>query len=289
MKYAKLLALVFLMAFTYGNDKSKENADTNTKRVERKMPEKIIESYDCLEGTAADNSVVKALEMAGEYIKGKAAIDSIAVSDSEQTNYGDQYIKEIKKSGELKIDETSRLNKRLETILNALLSKRQNPSKIKYNIYLLDDTTTINAYTFGGKIFVTKAIINKATSEDQLYAIVGHEIGHNEKGHIKSTLQQIKAAEKYFGKYKNLAFMVKQSIGNVFNQKNELEADYYGIGLVYTMGYDPCTFVSFWDTMAKKEGDYDKWEDFMRSHPYSATRSKCLKEHIRTNYKMECK
>lgn len=282
-----IVAIVCCLIYT-GNSGFNTTANANHFPAERPLPEVIDESYECLEGTAASNSIVKALEWAGEFIKQKA-IDTITVSDSEQNRYGDEYVTEMKKSGELKIDEKNPLTQKLRTILNRLLEKRTDASGIRYEIFLLDDTSTVNAYTFGGKIFVTKAIIKKAKNDDQLYAIVGHEIGHNEKKHIKSTLQQIKASEKYFGKYKDLAFKVKQSMSSVFNQKSELEADYYGLKLSYTLGYAPCSFVQFWDEMSKNEGGYSKLEDFMRSHPYSATRSKCLKAHIADNYKEACK
>jgi predicted Zn-dependent protease len=173
-------------------------------------------------------------------------------------------------------------------VLNELLAQRTNPSKIKYSIYLLDDKEMVNAFTAGGKIFVTKAIIAQCKNDDQLYGIIGHEIAHNEKGHIKKSIQELKASRAVLGDYSETYMELKQIAGGVFNQRAEVEADYYGLGLVYTLGRNPCSLISFWHEMETKEGQYNKLEDFLRSHPYSAQRAECMRRHIAQNFRQNC-
>lgn len=73
-----------------------------------------------------------------------------------------------------------------------------------------------------------------------------------------------------------------------FNQKNELEADYYGIDLAYKLDKDVCATVNFWNEMSKTEDPYNKLEDLFRTHPFSNLRAKCLQNHIQTNFHRNC-
>ena len=81
---------------------------------------------------------------------------------------------------------------------------------------------------------------------------------------------------------------IKKLLTASFNQKNELEADYYGINLTNELGYDVCTAVNFWKEMASNENSYNQLEDFFRTHPFSRLRAQCLTDHIRTNFGKEC-
>jgi predicted Zn-dependent protease len=127
-----------------------------------------------------------------------------------------------------------------------------------------------------------------AGKEGLLYAIIGHEIGHSETGHIKATIQDLQLSDKIFGEGGGTFFEIKKLLTASFNQRNELEADYYGINLTNALGYDVCTAVAFWREMASKENTYNEVEDFFRSHPFSDLRSQCLTAHIRSNFGKEC-
>ncbi|MBD0333096.1 MAG: hypothetical protein ICV66_10600 [Chitinophagaceae bacterium] len=53
-------------------------------------------------------------------------------------------------------------------------------------------------------------------------------------GHIKKTIQDMQLSEKVFGKENGAtAFYITRLLTTSFNQRNELEADYYGTDLIY--------------------------------------------------------
>jgi predicted Zn-dependent protease len=83
-------------------------------------------------------------------------------------------------------------------------------------------------------------------------------------------------------------FQLKKLLTAATNQKNELEADYYGINLTNDLGYDVCTAVAFWKEMASNENSYSQMEDFFRTHPFSGLRAQCLSNHISNNFKKDC-
>jgi predicted Zn-dependent protease len=283
MKNIGLLFLVFLLFSC--TEFSSNDANSPNAGNKRKLPAKMQYSYECLD---VDSGKISDLWSKADNIISKVATFNIEVSDEDQMKFADTFLIEALKDKNFVIDVASPVNAKLKTILTNLVAARSQPTDIVYKIYLLQDTATINAYTLGGKIFITSAMINKCTSDDQLYAIIGHEIGHNEKGHIKSAIKQLKASNKYFGKWGETFLVIKRFLTGSFNHKNELEADYFGLDLAWKLGYDICAIRSFWDDMAKGE-ERNSIIDFFRTHPYSDTRSKCLVNHIKTNFEVECK
>ncbi len=276
-----LLASLFIISCgELSGDKNKE-----IKGTVRDLPKNMRYQYDCLKD---DSSSVADLWGKADNIINKIATYDIEVTDEEQVKYGDTFLIESMKDKKFVIDNAAPVNTKLQTILKDLVQERPSPSGIEYKIFLLEDTATINAYTVGGKIFITTAMISKCKNDDQLYAIIGHEIGHNEKGHIKASLKQLKASRELFGEWGEALLSIKKLLTGSFNQKNELEADYYGLDLSWKLGKDICAIKTFWDDLAKGE-EREDWFDFFRTHPYSDTRSKCLTTHIKKNFGVDCK
>lgn len=262
-----------------------EESNVEISGKERRLPDNIVYSYECLK--ADTNALSENWEKADNLIS-KVTTFNIEVTDAEQVAFGEQFMKEAEQDKSFIIDSVSPVNAKLDSILHNLLRKRQDPTGITYKIYLLQDSANVNAYTVGGKIFVTHAMIDKCKNDDQLYAIIGHEIGHNEKGHIKNTIKQMKASKKFFGEWGDFFFAAKKLLTGSFNQKNELEADYFGLDLTWQLGYEVCAIQSFWDEMAKDEQRSSSL-DFLRTHPYSDIRSSCIANHLQTNFDVGCK
>lgn len=282
MKNIIAIFLVMLLAACNENT-STSNKDESGKG--KPLPANMKYSYACIETDTSDLSNILGK---ADNILNKVATFNIKVTDEEQMLYGDTFLIEAKKDKNFVINTTSPEIPKLQKILDNLVSARINPTNILYAIYLLDDTATINAYTVGGKIFITQAMLNKCKNDDQLYAIIGHEIGHNEKGHIKASLKQLKASNRFFGEWGESFIVIKRLLTGSFNRKNELEADYFGLDLSWKLGYDVCAIRSFWDDMAKGE-ERNAINDFFNTHPYSDTRSQCLVSHIATNFSITCK
>jgi len=279
-----IIAVLSIMTLAACNENAgKTTIDESGKG--RPLPANMKYSYDCME---TDTSDISNILGKADNILNKVATFNIKVSDEEQMLFGDTFLIEAVKDKNFVIDTSSREIPKLKKILNDLVESRVKPTNIRYTIYLVQDTATINAYTVGGKIFITQAMLDKCKNDDQLYAIIGHEIGHNEKGHIKSSIKQLKASNRVFGKWGGSFMAIKKLLTGSFNRKNELEADYFGLDLSWKLGYDVCAIRSFWDDMAKGE-ERNAINDFFNTHPYSDTRSKCLVSHIQTNFSIGCK
>jgi predicted Zn-dependent protease len=251
-------------------------------------PKEITYSYSCLDSAISGRPMNRRITQASDLLRDLAVSDK-EITDSVQTAYGKMFHEDMVQQGGFKLINDKALSQTLNTVLKDLLAKRQKPSAIHYMIYALDDTT-INAFTFGGRIYITKAMLQKCQGKDALlYAIIGHEIGHSEVGHIKATIKELVLANNIFGESAgSTVFELKKMLTASFNQKNELEADYYGINLTNELGYDVCTAVAFWKEMASQENRYSQVEDFFRTHPFSNLRSECLSNHIRANFGKNC-
>jgi predicted Zn-dependent protease len=248
----------------------------------------ITYSYSCLDSTFSAKPINKKIDKVSGILR-DFAISKNSITDSMQTAYGKEFHQAMTDEGAFVIVNNATAQKKLNTVLEDLLSARKNPSKIQYSIYILKDTA-INAFTFGGRIYVTEAMLKKCQQSDALlYSIVGHEIGHSEVGHIKTTIQELELSNDIFGEQTGSTFFeIKKMLTASFNQKNELEADYYGIELTNKLGYDVCTAVEFWKEMASNENNFNQLEDFFRTHPFSKLRAQCLSDHISFNYGKSC-
>jgi predicted Zn-dependent protease len=275
------MLLVLAGVFTGCNEIDRYFGGDNKKK-------EVTYSYACLDSAVSGSAINRQLGRAGDLIR-DLAVSEDKITDSVQTAYGLGFHEQMVKDGTFKLINDKALRNKLTAVMNELLQARENPSNIGYAIYALEDTA-INAFTFGGRIYVTRGMLNKCKGSDALlYAIIGHEIGHSEVGHIKATIQELELSTKIFGEENGAAYLgIKKLLTASFNQKNELEADYYGINLTNELGYDVCTAVAFWKEMASAENQYNQVEDFFRTHPFSSLRSECLTSHIRTNFGKEC-
>jgi predicted Zn-dependent protease len=255
--------------------------------IGRDKKEPVTYSFACLDSAVAGSKTNRDFDKVGDLVR-DIGVSEKSITDEVQSEYGRAFHEDVLSEGTFKLLNDPSLQQRLDKVLADLLAKRNNPSKIQYFIYPINDTV-INAFTFGGRIYLTKGMLNKCENKDQLlYAIVGHEIGHSESGHIKATIQEMKLSEKIFGENGLTIFQLKKLLTASTNQKNELEADYYGINLTNDFGYDVCTAVAFWKEMASNENSYSQMEDFFRTHPFSGLRAQCLSNHISANFHKDC-
>lgn len=141
----------------------------------------------------------------------------------------------------------------------------------------------VNAWCMpGGKIAVYTGLIEQLhVSDDELAAVMGHEIAHALREHGREKVGQaagvgIAAAiggaliGSYYGVDPNLGQSVLGAAGDLaFMRPNsrgmEQEADRIGVELAARAGYDPHAAISLWEKMARVSGrGTPQW---MSTHP----------------------
>ena len=141
----------------------------------------------------------------------------------------------------------------------------------------------------GGRIVVTKGMLDSAGSESALVCVLGHELAHLDRGHLLRRMKQWKLAEvqltrpptdfsfdKMFDKFNLMQHLFRQPFG----ADEELEADDDGITWAYRLNYDPQTVQQVYLAMDRAGlGSPAFLPAFLRSHPLTADRL----EHLRTS------
>jgi predicted Zn-dependent protease len=132
------------------------------------------------------------------------------------------------------------------------------------------DTDEINAFACpGGIIFVTKGMLKTVRNEDQLAAVLSHEVGHVAEKHglqaissarwteVVTTLATESAKAYTAAEMASLVDLFQGTVNDVFKtlvvngygREQELQADSLGIGCMKACGYDGRQFMSLLDRL----------------------------------------
>src|SRR5512137_1763548 len=130
----------------------------------------------------------------------------------------------------------------------SLAAKTQRPN-LPWRFTVLD-SPVVNAFAVpGGAVYVTRGILALMSSEAELAAVLGHEIGHVNARHSMSQMSKQQMAQlglavgsvvsKEFAKYAGLAGTGLQVLFLKYSRDNENQADGLGVDYARAAGYDP--------------------------------------------------
>lgn len=151
------------------------------------------------------------------------------------------------------------------------------------------DSKDVNAFALpGGKIGVYTGLLKVAGNQDQLAAVIGHEVTHVLAGHSAERYSEAMASEvgsvlvqATTGIDGQIVSMATQAfILLPFSRTHETEADLVGLDLMASAGFDPRQSISLWQNMARASGGNGKPPEFMSSHPSDETRIRNLSERL---------
>ena len=149
----------------------------------------------------------------------------------------------------------------------------------------------VNAFVMpGGKIVVKAGILDVASNQHQLAAVIGHEVAHVTAHHANErasrgdltnygveVLAYILGGGYYNqtqGAFSALSTASTLGLSNPFSRMQESEADIIGLEYMSKAGFDPRESVELWKNMnAKSE---TKIPEFMSTHPSGDTRIESL-------------
>lgn len=145
---------------------------------------------------------------------------------------------------------------------------------------------TANAFALpGGKIGVHTGMLKVAKNQDQLAAVLGHEVGHVLAKHGNERVSQqllesgaMLAISKGIGEDNPQSGLILGAIGLgtqlavllPFSRQHESESDAIGLDLMAKAGFDPQQSVQLWKNMAAAGGG--KPPEFLSTHPSDSTR-----------------
>ena len=153
----------------------------------------------------------------------------------------------------------------------------------------------VNAFALpGGHIGVYTGLLSAAKNQDQLAAVLGHEVAHvlarhgNERVSTNMAVQQgtqlIGALAGAQDEAKRTQLMSLLGLGAQvgvllpFSRVQESEADRIGLAMMARAGFDPQQSVHLWENMAQTGGQSPP--EFLSTHPSHKTRIADLQKHM---------
>lgn len=158
------------------------------------------------------------------------------------------------------------------------------------------NSPVINAFALpGGKVFITRGLVEKMTDEAQLAGVLGHEIGHVTAEHADKrisrqlVIQGIAvagsiAASQSDNNYVRYGVPVLTTGAGVFaltyDRDEELEADSLGMRYMSRAGFDPYGQLQVMEILQEASAGSQPPE-FLSTHPHADTRIKKIKKRLK--------
>jgi predicted Zn-dependent protease len=217
----------------------------------------------------------------------KVAAASREINDSEEYYVGRAVAARILGTSRLATDQ--QLTLYVNEVGQTVARKSTRPNTFKGYHFAVLDTTEVNAFACpGGIIFVTKGMVQTCASEDELAAVLAHEVAHvaNKDG-INSiskarwtevlTTIGTETAKQYAGPGGQLVTLFEGSIDDVFktivvngySRGAEEAADTQAITTLRNAGYDPGALASLLNKMMAKG---ETGAGIFKTHPPTADR-----------------
>jgi predicted Zn-dependent protease len=152
-----------------------------------------------------------------------------------------------------------------------------------------------NAFALpGNKIGVHTGMIQLVENQDQLAAVIGHEIGHVQARHSNervsqemavsqgmALIQAVSAPQTALGQTAIglLGIGAQYGVLMPYSRTHESEADIIGVDLMAKAGFDPRQSINLWQKMDQTAQGQQPIE-FMSTHPSHSTRIQDLNQHM---------
>lgn len=184
--------------------------------------------------------------------------------------------------------------KRVQKISKRLIAQvgifRSDALKWNWEVNVID-SKEVNAYCMpGGKIAVYSGIIRSLNlTDDELAAVIGHEMAHALREHSREQISQQVATEQalsiagalagFSSTQQSLAGKASELVLTLpFSRTMESEADVMGMELMARAGYNPEAAINVWKKMEKLGGS--STPELLSTHPSDSSRIEKLQAEL---------
>jgi predicted Zn-dependent protease len=208
------------------------------------------------------------------------------VSAEEAEQLGVQSWEQIR--SEVPVSKNTTYQRALQQVsTNILTAIGQNPASWEAVVF---ESKEANAFALpGNKIGVYEGMFAIATDVNELAAVVGHEVGHNQAEHARERLSSAAATQTgvqllgaalqigNIGYASEIAGLlgagVQYGLILPYSRNQELEADSIGLINMAKAGYDPRAAIKLWQNM---QAAGERAPEFLSTHPAPESRITAL-------------
>lgn len=223
--------------------------------------------------------------------------DRLMVTADKEASLGEALSRQMEK--EYKVINDPELNDRLQRVGSKIVAvcDRQ---EFAYRFRIIEDEKekdAVNAVALpGGHIYVFKELLKVAASDDELAAVLGHEVGHVAAKHAVKRLQALwgynllallggASGDAEFAQGVQFAYL---NLLMGYSQEDELTADRLGARYVKRAGFDPEAMFAFLEKLRQRhKKEKPRALSYFRTHPYIAERIRATKEELGTSISFE--
>ncbi len=215
------------------------------------------------------------------------------IPDDQMDVMGAQSFEQIKQQTPITKDQN--IQQYISCIANKIIPQvAQKPDPKQWEVLVFEDEQA-NAFALPGyKIGVYTGLLKYAKNQDQVAAVMGHEVAHVIAKHGNERVSNQMATEAGLtiatvilggGTQDENSALILAGLGLgaqygiilPFSRSHESEADLIGLDLMAKAGFDPAQSVPLWQNMSQSGAAPP---EFMSTHPSSDTRIKQLQERI---------
>ncbi len=183
------------------------------------------------------------------------------------------------------LDVNAAQTQRVRTIAQRLIQQvgvfRPDALQWDWEIHVIN-SNEVNAWCMpGGKMAIYTGLINQTqATDDELAAVIGHEMAHALREHSREQMSQQMVTSVGLGilgaitgssAAADLGGTLTDVMFNLPNSRtHETEADLLGVELAARAGYDPRAAITLWQKMAALSGGGTP--EFLSTHPSASTR-----------------
>lgn len=210
----------------------------------------------------------------------------ILVSDADMDRMGATAFTQVKTGGKLANDPAR--SRYINCVTQALVAQLPDAARRQaWEVVLIADDTP-NAFALpGGKVGVNAGLLKVATNQDELAAVIGHELGHVVSRHAAERVSQQFATQTALEMINSATGGERQQLLGLlgvgaqagivlpFSRRHESEADVLGQRYMANAGFDPRAAATLWQNMVRHGGGA-KVPAFLSTHPDPQQRIQAL-------------
>ncbi len=191
------------------------------------------------------------------------------------------------------LEKSSPISKRIDGIARRLITQvgvfRPDAAQWDWEVAVIDNDELNANCGPGGKIMFYTGLVEKLKlTDDEIAAVMGHEIAHALREHGREAMSKAYGVQmatqlgSAFGvgagslQLANMGVEYLMTLPN--SRSNENEADLIGLELAARAGYNPNAAISLWQKMSAAGGSAPP--EFMSTHPSSGSRIESLRNTV---------